>query len=200
MLSWRNQWLRPARGSADTKQRLYLQGYLIVNKCCQEERNPLLPRHSGLGCFVSTAGAVAGAAQAGEIQKAPSQVYFYSYRSSRKRGLVLSPCLTCQGFKHPAKFLTTSQSFLLSVCLNFTCFNSRCSAGPSALLWSQSKVRQPRRRRRRRASLLGSWCQIAAEQPRGPSRTCTPLLLPAAPKRRGMLYPRQSVCEGVRHF
>ena len=114
MLFWRNQWLRSAHGSVDTKQRLYLQGYLIVNKCRQEESNPLLPKHSGLGYFVSTAGAVAGASQAGEIQKAPSQAYFYSYRSSRKCSLVLSPCLTCQGFKYPAKFLTL-QSFLLSV-------------------------------------------------------------------------------------
>lgn len=140
MLFWRNWWLRPAHGSADTKQHLCLQGYLTVNKCRQEESNPLLPKRSGLGYFVGAAGAVAGAVQAGEIQKAPSQAYFYSYISSRKRSLVLSPCLTCQGFKHPAKFLTMLQSFPLSVCLNFTCGNSQCSAVPSALLWRQSKV------------------------------------------------------------
>lgn len=104
VLFWRDQWLRPARGSVDTKQCLCLQGYLIINKCCQEESNPLLPKR--LGYFVSAAGAVAGAAQVGGIQKAPSQAYFYSYKSSCKRSLVLSPCLTCQGFKHPAKFLT----------------------------------------------------------------------------------------------
>lgn len=75
MLFWRNQWLRPAQGSVHTKQRLCLQGYLTVNKCRQEESNPPLPKRSGSGsgCFASTAGAVAGPAQVGEIQKAPSQ-------------------------------------------------------------------------------------------------------------------------------
>lgn len=69
MLIWRNQWLRPAQDSVDTKQRLCFQGYLTVNKCHQEESNPLLPECSGLGYFVSAAGSMAGAAQAGEIQK-----------------------------------------------------------------------------------------------------------------------------------
>lgn len=48
--------------------------------------------------------------------------------------------------------------------------------------------------------LLSSWCQAEAKQPQGCSCTHTPLLLPVAPEHRGMWYPRQSVCEGVRHF
>lgn len=76
---------------------------------------------------------MAQAVQAGRIQTALSQAYFYSCRSPQKRSLTLSPRLTCQGFKHPTKFLTTLKPFLLSVCFHFTCSNSWCSVGPFAL-------------------------------------------------------------------
>lgn len=52
-----------------------------------------------------------------------------------------------------------------------------------------------RRRSRKRAGLLSSWCHHSKEAPR-----MVPFLLLVAPKFRGMWYPRQSVCEGVRHF
>lgn len=120
----------PRSNAVDTKQRLCLQGYLMVNKSSQAGGNPLHP--GTLSCPVSTA-EVAQAVQAGGMQNALAQAHFYSCRSPQTLSLTLSPRLACQGFKRP-KFLTTLKPFLLSVCFHLTCGSSWCSMGPSALL------------------------------------------------------------------
>lgn len=127
------QRLRAAQGSVDTKQRLCLQGYLIVNKSCQEGRNPPPPSPGTLRISCEHGRCGTGRAAWG-MQKSLAQAYFYSCRSPRKHSPTLSPRLTCQGCKHPTKFPTRLKPFLLSVCFHFTCGSSRCSMGPSALL------------------------------------------------------------------
>lgn len=81
------------------------------------------------GCPVSTADG-AQAEQAGGMQKVLAQAYSAA-ADHLKHSLMLSPRWTCQGFKHPTKFPTRLQPFLLSVCFHIISGNSWCS---SALL------------------------------------------------------------------
>lgn len=131
MLFPRKQRLRPAHGSVDTKQRLRLQGYLIVNKSCQEGSNHCRPGTPRLSCEHSRRCGTGSAGWANPDSPFPG--LFLQLQITSKTQPHAQPTFTCQGFKHPTKFLTTLKPFLLSVCFHFTCSNSWCSVGPFAL-------------------------------------------------------------------